>query len=97
MGDNPSVSASSGGPQMARRAEGTGTILDFKDELRTAWNPKNAIRHFVLVQLDSGERIRILPRHEDHALLTVGDRIRFTYFPGKEDKWVENLTRPPPR
>ena len=80
---------------MARWAEGTGTIIGFKEELRTAWNPKNAIRHFVLVELDSGERIKILPRHKDYDLLAVGDRIRFTYVPGKEDTWVEGLTRLP--
>ena len=43
---------------MARWSEATGTIIDFKSELRTAWNPKNAVRRFVLVELDSGERIK---------------------------------------
>jgi hypothetical protein len=74
---------------MARWLEATGTIIDFKSELRTAWNPKNAVRRFVLVELDSGERIKILPRHHDYDLLAIGDRIRFKYVPGKDDKWVD--------
>jgi hypothetical protein len=74
---------------MARWLEATGTVIDFKSELRSSWHPKNAVRRFVLVETDTGERIKVLPRHHDYDLLTVGDRIRFSYVPGNDDKWVD--------
>jgi hypothetical protein len=73
--------------------DATGTIIGFKEEWHSSWHPKNAIRTYALVELDSGHRIKILPDRKDSDFLAVGDRIRFKYVSGKEDKVVQNLER----